>query len=143
MTGTHTYAEEGIYHAEIDYENSDGAEPADAVRHQGRRRATDRETGRLHAVVGTSVQRSGRDLHRRQPRRDASDFSATIDWGDGTTLDRHRHGQQSGGFVVSGTHTYASTDSFKTNVQIIDVGGATTTAHGTATVQVPRRPCRA
>jgi hypothetical protein len=68
----------------------------------------------------------------------ASDFSATINWGDGTTsagviTDRR------GVISVSGTHTYASSGQDAVTVTLTDdaPGTATATAHSTATAEVP------
>ena len=65
----------------------------------------------------------------------ASDFSATINWGDGTTTAGVITDTR-GTISVSGTHTYASTGRDAVTVTLVDdaPGTATATAHGTATV---------
>jgi len=68
----------------------------------------------------------------------ASDFTATIDWGDGTTT----AGTVSGGggtFTVSGTHTYATSGTFNVVVTLTDdpPGTATATTTSTANVSAP------
>jgi hypothetical protein len=67
-----------------------------------------------------------------------SDFTATIDWGDGTTTP----GTVSGGggtFTVSGTHTYATSGVFSVVVTLTDdpPGTATATTTSTANVSAP------
>jgi PKD repeat protein len=67
-----------------------------------------------------------------------SDFTATIDWGDGTTTP----GTVSGGggtFSVSGTHTYATSGTFNVIVTLTDdpPGTATATTTSTANVSAP------
>jgi len=65
----------------------------------------------------------------------ASDFMATIDWGDATTS----AGTVSGGggsFQVSGTHTYATTGTFSVKVTLSDDPPGTATANVTSTAQV-------
>ena len=65
----------------------------------------------------------------------ASDFMATIDWGDATTS----AGTVSGGggsFQVSGTHTYATTGTFSVQVTLSDDPPGTATATVTSTAQV-------
>jgi hypothetical protein len=66
----------------------------------------------------------------------ASDFAATINWGDGTTTAGTISGSN-GAFVVSGTHTYTSPGSDTVQVTLADdaPGTATATATSTATVR--------
>ena len=63
-----------------------------------------------------------------------SDFSATVTWGDGTATPGVVSAGPSGGFVVTGPHTYATVGTYPTTIAITDVDGASTTAHGTAIV---------
>jgi hypothetical protein len=66
----------------------------------------------------------------------AGQFTATINWGDGTTLtgtisvDPQVYQQ----FDVAGTHTYTVPGSFPVFVTISDAGGQSTTAQASATV---------
>jgi PKD repeat protein len=67
-----------------------------------------------------------------------SDFTATINWGDGNTT----AGTVAGGggtFTVSGTHTYTSTGTFSVVVTLADdaPGTATATTTSTANVSAP------
>jgi hypothetical protein len=65
----------------------------------------------------------------------ASDFSATINWGDGTTS-AGVIADTRGSVSVSGTHTYASSGQDAVTVTLTDgaPGTATATTHSTATV---------
>jgi hypothetical protein len=64
----------------------------------------------------------------------ASDFAATIDWGDGSTSSGVVTGS-AGQFTVSGSHTYADEGSFPINVQIVPPNSASTIiATTTATI---------
>jgi len=54
-----------------------------------------------------------------------SDFSATIDWGDGSTSAGTVAADQ-GGFTVSGTHDYAAFDSYTVRVAVTDTNPAHT-----------------
>jgi streptogramin lyase len=63
------------------------------------------------------------------PQATAADFTATIDWGDGTTSvvnssDIIPNGQ--GGFDVMATHTYAQSGLYDINVLVEDLGGSAT-----------------
>jgi uncharacterized protein (TIGR03118 family) len=62
----------------------------------------------------------------------AADFTATIDWGDHTTTAGSV--SASGGFQVSGSHTYAVGGSYNATVTINDVGGASAVAVTSAVV---------
>jgi hypothetical protein len=67
------------------------------------------------------------------------DFTATIDWGDGTTT----AGVVSGGggtFTVSGTHTYAAAGSFPVTVTLAEDAPGTATAAVTSTANVAAAP---
>jgi hypothetical protein len=70
------------------------------------------------------------------PGNSPSDFTATIDWGDGTTTTGTVSGG-SGVFTVSGSHTYADEGTNTTTVILTDdaPGTASATATGIATVQ--------
>ncbi|MFO0890701.1 MAG: Ig-like domain-containing protein [Isosphaeraceae bacterium] len=51
----------------------------------------------------------------------ASDFSATIDWGDGSTSPGTVVGTSGGGFVVQGTHKYAASGSYTVSTAVTDL----------------------
>jgi hypothetical protein len=61
----------------------------------------------------------------------ASDFTATIDWGDGSPLSFGKVvSTGSGGFNVEGGHTYAEPGTFDTTVVVTGPGGTTLTITG-------------
>ena len=68
------------------------------------------------------------------PNATASDFTATINWGDGTSTAGTVVAQTTGGFAVDGTHTYADEGNYTVGVTINDVGSGTTSATSTAKV---------
>ncbi|HVX12713.1 MAG TPA: DUF4214 domain-containing protein [Pirellulales bacterium] len=57
---------------------------------------------------------------------DDADFTATVDWGDGTSSTAQVAGNSSG-FTVSGTHTYASEGIYTATVTVNDIDGASAT----------------
>jgi hypothetical protein len=65
----------------------------------------------------------------------ASDFTATINWGDGTTTPGTVSGG-SGAFQVSGTHTYAGGGSYSVLVTLADDAPGSATASVTSTANV-------
>jgi uncharacterized repeat protein (TIGR03803 family) len=66
------------------------------------------------------------------PGAPLSDFTATINWGDGAISAGTVSG--SGPFTVTGSHTYLEGGSYSTFVTLQDVGGSTLTVSGMATI---------
>jgi Bacterial Ig-like domain len=64
----------------------------------------------------------------------ASDFTAIIDWGDGSPTSVGSIVGAGGAYSVNGSHTYTKPGIFTTTVVVKDVGGATVTLFGSATV---------
>ena len=64
-----------------------------------------------------------------------SNYTATIDWGDGTTLDTSATiwGEQSS-YAVMGAHTYANPGTYSISITIQDDDGTSVTVNGTASV---------
>lgn len=58
----------------------------------------------------------------------ASDFSATIDWGDGSPSSSGAVIGEGGSYSVSGSHSYPSTGYFTVKVHVVDDGGSTADA---------------
>ena len=73
----------------------------------------------LQAFSGTVA-----SLHDGDPAAPLSDFTATVDWGDGSSSSGTVSGS-SGDYLVAGSHTYASTGYFPVKVHVDDVGGST------------------
>jgi hypothetical protein len=65
-----------------------------------------------------------------------SDFTATIDWGDGTTSAGIVGGGTAGKYTVKGSHDYTSSGTFAVNVTLMDddAGTATATAGSSANI---------
>jgi len=130
VSGSHTYAEEGTDQVTVTITDADN--PANS--------ATAKPTaGVADAALTASPACSATFSHSysgltatftdaASPSGTLSDFSASIDWGDGTSTAGTITGA-GGSYSVSGSHTYASTGSFTITTTITDVGGkmATTT----------------
>jgi hypothetical protein len=69
---------------------------------------------------------------------DGSDFTATIDWGDGTGPTLGTISGSGGSFTVDGSHTYANPGNDTITVSVVDDGG-TATAEGTSTATIAAR----
>jgi len=138
VTGTHTYAEEGTYHAVINWKDAKGSNRTTPFDVRVADAPLTASPVNFTALQGTQFSGSVATFTDANPGGTASDFSATINWGDGTaTTAGTVAAAQGGGFVVNGTHTYASTGSFTTTVSISDIGGSRTSTQGSASVLPP------
>ena len=65
----------------------------------------------------------------------ATDFTAVIDWGDGSPNSLGTViSTGAGGYSVDGSHTYAKPGAYVTSIVVTDVGGSVVTLTGSATV---------
>ena len=138
VAGQHTYADEGSFPLSITVtENAPGTATSTA--------SATATVNEADALTGTSVVFSatqGSPFSGTVARftdtdtvSTAADFVATIDWGDGTTTAGVVSGG-SGAFLVSGTHTYASHQTFAVVVTLADAAPGTATATTTSTANV-------
>ena len=138
LTGTHTYVNEGIYHASFTYTNSDGfpeTRPFDVKVQDAPLIATGVP---VSAAPGVAVKAKVATFTHTNPAGAASDYTATITWGDGTASTTGTVSTAAGGgFEVTGSHTYAAAGTYTTSVTINDVGGAKATATSSANVVGP------
>jgi Fibronectin type III domain len=133
VSGSHIYTEEGTFNGSVTYVNDCGshkvafqAKVADAAL-KGAGVAVSGTAGiKLTAKVATFTD--------ADPGGAASDYTATIEWGDGAKSAGTVSAAAGGGFEVKGSHTYAAAGQYTTGVTISDVGGAKTTATGSADV---------
>jgi hypothetical protein len=138
VNGTHTFAKEGPYNVSVQIADTLGnfaAVTSVATVADAPLTSTGKSINAIRGAAFTEVLASFSDA---DPTGQVSDFSAIVDWGDGTststgTVTAHT----GGGFDVTGTHTYLNTGSFSVSVTIVDNGGSFTTAIGSATVTPP------
>ena len=138
LTGTHTYAEEGIYHGSYTY-MGDGLEtvPFDVKVQDAPLTATGTP---VDAFAGGQFNGTVATFTDADPAGTPSDYTATINWGDGSTSAGTIIDVPSGGFAVNGSHTYANVGTYTTSITIKDVGGSTATATSSANVIPPPPP---
>jgi hypothetical protein len=71
------------------------------------------------------------------PKSTAAEYSATIDWGDGSpTTAGVPNGPMGGPFTVNGTHTYAEDGTYKVTVVITDIDTPSNNATANSTARV-------
>ena len=134
VTGTHTYVEAGVYHGEIHFVNSDGLPAQTPFDIKVVDAPLSSAGSAVNPIAGVSFAGPVATFTDANPFGKVSDFSATVTWGDGTATPGVVSAGPSGGFVVTGPHTYAAAGTYPTTIAITDVDGASTTAHGTAIV---------
>lgn len=136
VTGTHTYAEEGTFRVSVTVTDTDTptvhataastANVSDAALHITAQPALSSTEG-APTSAGLVVTKFTDD----DPAGTVGDYTATIDWGDGTA---HSVGTVSAGtsgdFVVAAPrHTYAEEGTPTVTVTVSDQGGASAVAH--------------
>jgi hypothetical protein len=136
VSGSHTYAEAGSYSIDVKVQETDN--PATAT--MSTATATVGDAGL--AVAGQGTLSSGAlfsgavaTFTDANTAAAPSDFSATIDWGDGTTSTGTITGS-AGSYNVSGSHTYTSSATHTVTVTVTDVDGSHATATTTIVVTV-------
>jgi hypothetical protein len=135
----HTYAEEGVFVITVTITDSTAPSPVTAANIATIKDAplTGTNGSPQSVVQGNSVLISPLvTFTDANPGAPLSDFTATIDWGDGTssrgTITKPNPAVSS--FAVSGTHTFQKPGTYTATVFIQDVGGSTTTASATIVV---------
>jgi hypothetical protein len=135
VSGTHVYADEGVYTATVTIVDVDNAANNATV--------TDTAT-----IADAPLTASGLSLvspptytgpvatftDANTATSSIADFTATINWGDGSPATTGTVTGSAGSFTVNGSHTYGSLGSFTIKVHIVDDGGST--ADATTTILI-------
>ncbi|WP_426442478.1 DUF4347 domain-containing protein [Bradyrhizobium genosp. P] len=138
VSGSHQYAEQGSYTETVTINDAGGSTTTDTgtttVADAALSAGTVTAGGGVEGTTATTLSATFTDANLGAP---ASDFSGTINWGDGTatqTFTSSAVSGSNGSYAVSGSHQYAEQGSYTETVTINDVGGSTTTDTGTTTV---------
>jgi hypothetical protein len=144
VTGTHAYADEGTQTATVTFtetgvSNGTAMASADVAVAEGDVLTPSPVT--ITPTEGTAFSGPVASFTDTNTGNVASDFTATIAWGDGTSTTGVTPTGGSGTFTVSGSHTYAEEGSFPVTVVLTDVdddhsGQATARATATSTATV-------
>jgi hypothetical protein len=130
LFGPHAYAEEGGYTTTLTASDNWG----NSASGNGSASVADAPLtangNTIYVLAGKAFTKAVATFSDADPGGAASDYTATINWGDGTTS----AGTIGGSFTVTGTHTYASTGTHAISVTINDAGGASGTATGQANI---------
>ncbi|HET6880016.1 MAG TPA: DUF4214 domain-containing protein, partial [Pirellulales bacterium] len=137
VTGTHTYLDEGSYSPVVTLDDDDGTASATATSSMT---VADADVlsgagATLTASEGSVFSGAVASFATPNSNASAADFSATIQWGDGTTSTGTITGA-TGAFTVSGSHLYVDEGSFVTSIDVNEnsPGTETLTMTGAASV---------
>lgn len=136
----HAYANEGSYQLTVTISDKDGAS---TVVHPSATVTDGPLTAGANSLSGTPGQPVSGMIGRFSDAGSgpASDFTATINWGDGSTGQGAIVADPVGGFDVNASHTYAGPGSYAVTISIVDAGGSQTSATSTATITTPKVTC--
>jgi hypothetical protein len=138
VAGNHTYDEEGPYSTKVTI--TDVANAVNTANVASTAAITDAAlTGTSVVVTATEglpfTQKSVGTFTDADPHGMVADYSATIDWGDGTpTSIGTITGLPGGPFTVLGDHDYLKSGKYTITVPVLDIGGAKTTIVDTVMV---------
>jgi hypothetical protein len=125
VTGSHTYLEEGAYTPKVTVTDVGGSTVSNTE-----------IVSILDDPIGVSAVPLGRQVEGipftavlaqfgdTDPNAILSDYTATIYWGDGSSSGGAITPNNTGGFDISGSHTYAAEGSYNYAVGVEDEGGA-------------------
>ncbi len=135
VSGSNTYAEEGSYPVTVSIADQGGAAATTSAVAAVADAPLTATGSTISALENSAFNGMLATLADANPNATADEFTATIDWGDGTTSAGTVAANADGSFGVSGTHTYAEEGSYPVTVSVLDLGGSAATAYGTAQVE--------
>ena len=127
VEGSHTYAEEGTNTIKVTVADSQGGQ-ATATGTASVADAALQAAGKSILSASSSFSGVVATFTDADPNGTVSDYSATINWGDGASSAGTVSSGGGGQFAVSGSHTYAALGPHTVTVTIADVGGSTAAA---------------
>lgn len=133
VTGSHAYAEEGTYSVTVSIADDGGSKATVASTAHVADAPLTAQAVTTTVTAGASFSEKVAAFHDADPGGTASDFTATIAWGDGKTS-TGKIVAESGGFEVTGSHAYATFGTETATVTIVDAGGSKATAKSTIDV---------
>ena len=134
ISGSHTYANQGAYQVKVAVNDTEGSTLSLTGSATVMIPAPHVVAKVVKAVEGALFNGPVAFFSDDSPNVSASSFSATINWGDGTTSAGNVVSNGSGGFNVTGNHLYAEEGLYSTTVTVAVVSGGSVSATGTALV---------
>jgi hypothetical protein len=141
VSGTHTYPDEGSFTVGVTFSDDAPGTASAAASSTATVAEADVLTGTgvtVTATEGQSFSGTVATFTNTNTTAPASNFSASIVWGDGTTT-AGTVGGSAGNFTVTGTHTFAEDGSLTVRVTLTDSPPGTATATATSTANIAER----
>jgi len=135
VSGTHTYKEEGTYAVTVvitDVDTPTNNATAHSTAHVADAPLTPGTLTLNDGVEGVTPTTATFTFTDANPFATTADFTATFDWGDTTSSAGIVAGPTGGPFTVTGSHVYHEEGSYTVKVTVVDDGGSTASASGTA-----------
>ncbi|HET9719862.1 MAG TPA: hypothetical protein VFP55_07285 [Solirubrobacteraceae bacterium] len=131
VSGAHTYAEAGSYPVTVTVTGGDA--PTTSASGSGTATAAEAtitvSPGTIAATTGTPFSGQVASFTDADPLTPASDYTASIQWGDGATTTGTITGS-GGSFSVNGVHTYTAAGSYPLTVVVQETDGTSATGTG-------------
>jgi hypothetical protein len=143
VSGSHTYGEEGDYAGTISSSYTcGGTQYSSTVTFSAQvlDASLSATPGSVTATTGQQFNGPVATFTDADPGGAVGDYSAQINWGDGTAASAGTISAAGGGFTVTGSHTYATAGSYTVTVTISDTGGASAVTHDSASVAANQPP---
>ncbi|HVX63672.1 MAG TPA: carboxypeptidase regulatory-like domain-containing protein, partial [Pirellulales bacterium] len=135
VTGSHAYADEGVHTVIVAISDAGGSNDTALSTAHVADAPIDAAAVTFHATEGATFGGTVATFTDANPNGVSGDYTATIDWGDGSSLSFGTISvNPGGGFLVTGSHVYAEYGTRAVTVTVSDVGGSAATAHSTAEI---------
>jgi hypothetical protein len=134
VKGSHTYTSTGSFTVSYSVNDVDGATATGTATATVTEPAPSVAAVTFNATEGGTFNGQLGSLTDADPSLIASDFAATITWGDGTTSSGSVTSNGLGGFNVAGNHKYAEEGTYSVTVSVTAKGSAPGVGNGTAFV---------
>jgi hypothetical protein len=134
VSGQHTYAEQGNYTIKISASDQGGPKATTTTKVTVHDAAVQVTRTFIRLTVGQPFSGMVARFHDTNPLGKPAEFTATVNWGDGTTTSATIQADLNQQYTVISTHTYAQPGQYAVDVTINDDGHPVNVAHSSAKI---------